>query len=138
MFFNVNFYDRKKDELKIKNTYVRYLKSTHAIIRKQDDLAHASFKEKKKIKEKKHKKVTQISNLGLILRSKKVKNLIKSVYFLWQQHKLLKMSSGRRQEKIDESFKTFTKTNKKLQVRLSHFCLRKTTTMTRQTEYLIF
>ena len=118
MFFNVNFYDRKKDELKIKNTYVRYLKSTHAIIRKQDDLAHASFKEKKKIKEKKHKKVTQISNLGLILRSKKVKNLIKNVYFLRQQHKLLKMSSGRRQEKIDELFKTFTNTNKKLQVRL--------------------
>ena len=28
------------------------------------------------------------------------------------------MSSGRRQEKIDELFKTFTNTNKKLQVRL--------------------
>ena len=62
--------------------------------------------------------MTQISNLGLILRSKKVKNLIKNVYFLWQQHKLLKMSSGRRQEKIDESFKTFTNTKKKLQVQL--------------------
>ena len=56
------------------------------------------------------------------------------------------MSSGRTQEKLDEIFETFKNADKKSQAwmfkeinkELKHFCLRKTTTNTQQTKYLMF